>query len=83
MSREVAVCTTGTGSAAAKFCAAVILCLDSQWCRKFVLGQTSCLAIMQEAVAAMNSLPFDKTLRISLAVNIGLETFPGKSLVRV
>ena len=57
MSHEIAVCTTGTSSAAADFCAAVILCSHSPWCRKFVLGQT----VVQEAMAVTNSGPSDKS----------------------
>ena len=34
--REIAVCTTGTGSAAAECRAAVILCSHVEWCIKFV-----------------------------------------------
>ena len=62
MSREIVVCT-GTSSVAAEFCAAVILCSHSQWCGKFVLGQT----VMLEAMAATNSGPSNKALLISLA----------------
>ena len=39
MSHEIAMCTAGTGHAAADFCAAVILCSRLQWCSKFILDQ--------------------------------------------
>ena len=65
MSREIAVCTTGTGLAATDFCAAVIvftrhgvasLCLAKQWYS----------AMVREAMAAMKSGPFNMALSISL-----------------
>ena len=66
MSREIAMCTTSTSHAAADFCAAVILCSHSQWCSKFVLGQTVIVrTVVEEAMAATNSGPSDKALSIS------------------
>ena len=78
MSREIAVCTTGTGHAAADFCAAVILCSRSQWCSKFVLGQTVTRAVVEEATAATNSGPPDKPLSISPADRHWLKNLPWK-----
>ena len=68
-----------TGHAAADFCAAVILCSQSQWCSKFVLGQTSHVrAVVEEAMAAMNTGPSEKVLSISLADQHWLTNLPGK-----
>ena len=74
--REIAVCTTGTGHAAADFCAAMILCSRSQWCSKFVLGHVR--AAVEEAMAATNTGPSNKALSIRLADRLWLKNLSQK-----
>ena len=65
------------GSAAAEFCAAVILCSHSARCgvESLCLAKRSCLAV-QEAMVATNSGPSDKALPISLADRNWLKDLP-------
>ena len=75
MSSEFAMCTTGTGSEAADFCVAVILCSHSG-VESLSLAKRSCLAVMQKAMADTNSGPSDKALLISLADRYWLKNLP-------
>ena len=68
MSREIAVCTTGTGSATA------ILCWHSQWCRSVCLAKWWCVAGVQEAMAAtIAALPI--SLAVVAVLHTGCQTF--------
>ena len=80
MSREIALCITGTGTAAADFCAVleVIFCSRSEWCTKFVFGQTVVLRSRARSHGGYEEWPSDRALSISVADRHCLNNLPRK-----